>query len=1195
MGFNCTPSDLVEYVLRKLAFSGNNGLSLNELWQVCSEKLVTPVDEFEKQIIWQWLFHSHMGHNNLFIWQNDKQVHTGKNYSEFLGGLINEESVRIFPTSENQWKYLMGQDYSKKLNSQLGDYPFQLLCEIGKAGPKGIFASDLSKVTNQDPRSLTVRLKKLEDLNLINKINVYNLVNKQHTNLCVHKCFQNAEIDFSLLEFSDDIKYSRDAERLRSLIMQKIKQAPNELRSLGDLKHELSLGNNRSIAKFFRGIVESLCKKGYLEKVRVQASDDDPSNLIYCVKLLRDMPNANDMNNDNITDILNQNDDNDKMDQDENSENKNSVIVPKLNDFFPISTQLYHNICTLRDASSMDICRILGGNSGLRPLVRFLETITTYVIDNNKKKLIKSYEDPYEGLVISRTYDFEGKFKFYRYSGETNSEITDNTLSNLAMKEPRSSQELSQLNKKLFTSLGKIPQGSLLSNKRKPKEPTPPRRTNKKRKTTMPNKKKTEDSAHDIPDDVKKNFETNELARLVKVELGAKQITVNPPENFQKEKKRITNPQNASNASIKSIKRREELLKIIKESGGVTFTSAHLRRLLDKRLGNSTLTDMKTIVRDIVMLVHENVIEARDIKTMRTGQNITRKLLILLDPALKPSEAKIEETQRICETDDNKVPITPGTDRRIIRADVALYSTPPAKGRLDGLHSSTIDSKNRKARVKNEPSEDKQKNKSKKSDKKKRAMQDIFTNIDKTQNPLTALVGSRFRGRKIPRKKDSGTGNETTTQRKSRTSPLTETEMIKLFKLVVISRSFKKMIDFEHLSNFFENMDGKELKQKWTSTRRKIGGLNVVSKSMDLFEEFVDRQIESGNIGLVHFQEPMDFSYFLDLWDASAWSSSDELTNDLYYHLKDNYEYYSLSRTDEVPPLLLEQLEKNSMKQKEVIISHLSFYESSVKLIIVDEVVEQIKTSIKAICATDETNFSSDVVRNILSTYGNEKVQEVITQMMREREVSFTGMEGANKSFSLTEKFESALLPLNSVPQIFHEARIFFESSVELFSQSKAVLLSQGIKSGHMIPLLNGISNNSMNLIHVIKPFKFNGYESRLIDKSKVDCDLITYGEVDFGKIKQIPVPTGKASSRIWLDLDGNINRDVWIRIIVSLLWYIAFRPGVQKHFLYHKFNSVLSLADLNLVLEWLKESNCLQEGDFNDYRVYDAWFTIIG
>lgn len=1182
MGFNCTPSELIEYLLRRLAFSGNNGLSLKELWAVCGDKMgKESPDDFEKHIVWQWLFRSDMGASNLFIWQNNKQITLNDNYKQFVGTLINEDTVRIFPSSETQWKYLMGQNYSKKLKTQLGDYPFQLLCEIGKSGPQGIYASDLSKATNQDPRSLTLRLKKLEDLNLINKTSVYNPVNKQHTSLCVHKCFQNSEIDFSLLEFSDDIKYSRDAEKLRHLIMLKIKQAPNGLRSLGDLKNELSLGKNRSISKFYRGIVESLCRKGYLEKVNVRSTDNDNAGLIYCVKYIKDLRSNSNVDHDNIHEILHENYENDKTSPEENHDN--NIIIPKFNDFFPMTTQIYRCICMSKSASSMEISRILVGNSGFRPMIRFLETITTYVNDNNKLKLVKNYKDPYEGLGITRTYDFEGKFKFYRYSVEAECEIVDKSPTKSAKDKLASSKSLAQLNKKLFKSLGKIPKGNLLSNKRKMEEPTGPKRTNKKRKTRI-------SVDNDDPSLAKgsNNQPHNNITEEIDVGEEDQLPTriISPPANFQIDTKRNKVAPVSSNASIKSIRRREALIEIIKEHGGVTFTSAQLRRELDKRLGSSTLTDMKTLVRDVVALVQENVIEARDIKTIRTGQSITRKLLVLMDPELRPSEERIEEAQRACESNENKVPLMPAISPKIIRADVTLYSRSIAKGRLDGLGSRV----ERKKRVKVEPDATMKGRKSRKKI-------DDNEAVTKTQYPLSALVGNRFKGKKTTNRKPSEDNNKEASviQRKTRVPEFNKADTSLLFKLVVMSRSFRKMIVFEDLTKHFDNINGKDLKQKWTTTRRRIGGLNVVLRSMEQFEHIVSKQTEAGIVRLEHLQEPIDFSFFLNLWDKSGGLNGDDLINELYLNLKDNYSNYDVIENTDSQTLLFEQLERISMRQKELIMCDTVFYHYQEQQIQYHQEEEQIKTTLKAIFATEKANFESQVVTNILSPYGNEKIQAVLTNMMRDREALYKGMEVTGKSFTLTDKFDSALISMNTIPEMFHEAKSFFESSNELFKESKGVLLSQGIRGSHMIPLFNLVSQNSIELLHINKPFKFNGYESRLIDRSRVDCDIIISGELGLGNVVLVPIPTGKAASNIWLDLNGNINRDLWIRIVVSILWYVVFRPGVQKHVLYGKFKPALSFMDLSLVIDWLKQSNCLKEGTYNDYWVHDTWYTVIG
>lgn len=101
-----------------------------------------------------------------------------KAFVEYEGG---ENKIRILVTSDTQWRYLTGLEPSKKARVLLGEKPFELLCEIAKYGISGILSPDLCKATGQDPRSLPLRFKKLEECGFIVRKNVYDEKSRQHT------------------------------------------------------------------------------------------------------------------------------------------------------------------------------------------------------------------------------------------------------------------------------------------------------------------------------------------------------------------------------------------------------------------------------------------------------------------------------------------------------------------------------------------------------------------------------------------------------------------------------------------------------------------------------------------------------------------------------------------------------------------------------------------------------------------------------------------------------------------------------------------------------------------------------------------------------------------------------------------------------------------------------------------------------
>ncbi|CAR65561.1 DEHA2C11484p [Debaryomyces hansenii CBS767] len=1230
MSFSCPPSELVSHILETLAFSGQHGISLFEMWEKVAHKLQSPsLDDFQKQVIWQWLFfynESDIIHHSYII-DGDRPVAILPSYKSFLEEVGSERTLKIMPSSETQWRYLTGVGNSKRLKLQLGEYPFQLLCEIAKYGRNGIYAPDLCKATGQDPRSLTLRLRKLEELGFIIKKNVYNEKSSQHTSLCIHKKFSEDEIELAPSDFGEDFDSSRNVSKLKQFIMQSLKNAPNKLRGFKDLKSELKLDNGRSSGKFFRSIIEYLHKRGYAERLMVK--NPNQSQLVYCIKYIKDIPKDADEISDYV-DFFNELDDNPNQDDDDYEND----IIPTFNTIFPLSNQLYQGILSTEKhgATSMELIRNLTGLSDYRPIIKLLDSLTSYVIDNGKSKALKNYSDAYDQTAIIRAYDFEGKFKFYRYfstqySGSLPSEKPKSSKKTTSTVENSS---LENLNKKYFQPLGKVPQGSLVNSKKRKSDANTKRSLKKARinstgeaeikKPRGRPKKKAENGTNNvdaiesypkasllpgsdeyqsdgrssmvetIPSDEKEEFNNSGPISLSDIS------SIKPPadSDLKLQRKKVASSKPSTHSgSLKAIKRRTELINIIKDLGGVTYTTANLCRLLDKRLRNSTITDKKTLARDVSLLINNGELEVQDIQFIRSGQPISRKLLILTSPDLKPSDEKIEEMKQQCLIDKGLRPNNQPS-RRIIEGEVTIYSQPQIsltkkerKGRLESL--SERDShvseniKQKKVTVKEE--------------------NDLSTKVDvkltdaKAGDPLSSLVSSKSkRKRKATSKKGNGTTSISNTKHRMPIK-FDKSDATTLYRAVVISRTFKRgAIDFEKIATLFNDINASEIKSKWTSVRKLVGGLPAVMKGIDSFEYVVMRGIENGFVSASDL-ETINIQFFLDLWrdtDSSILEVVDK--SPLYDTVIDNLEEYIFSEYSDHQQDLFEQLEDNSMRRKEAILSNTNFAYDKIPEV-KKEKYDEHRTVLKAIFVTPEDRFSSDRVNQILSEYDDEAIKEASLALIKDKELSHS-LDDSNTRFILTDRVHNAFISKIFTSKFFNQAAEFKNNMLIVSEASKGLILSHGILSGQMATLLHFLSDEVVDLIRVDKPYKFNGYESRLIDKEKLACDIIAtgnYSDIKKENLKSTPIPTGKACSHIWLDLNGNINTQMWTKIIISILYYIVFRPGVPEFIIYSKLRPVLGYSDFHCVMKWLSKTNCIHKGKNQGYWVKNDWFSILG
>lgn len=1228
MLFRIPPSELVTYIQESLSFSGHHGMVLSEIWESVRYKLqLDVVDNFQKQIIWQWLFFSIDPHH-LYIVKDGEPVRISSDYKEFVKTQGTEDELRMIPSPDTQCKYLTGVANSKRIKLQLGENPFELLCEIARYGASGIQAPDLCKATGQDPRSLTPRLKKLEELGYIRKKNVYNDKTRQHTSLCVHSKFAENDIELYSSDLTEDFDSSRNVTKLKQYIIHSLKNAPNKLRGFKDLKKELKLDQGKSSNKFFRGIIEYLHSHGYAEKLMVK--DPNQSQLVYCVKYLKDIPKDVDEISDYV-ELYNEYGSPNKDFEDEECE---SDIIPSYNLFYPLPNQLYQGIQSTKSQgiTSMDLVRFLTGVSDYRPIIKLLDSLTSYVYDNNKPKRIKNYDDLYPDTSIIRAYDFEGKFKFYRYFSVRHHPVSDSikketpkvTLSTT------DNETLMSLNKKYFSPLSKIPPGAILTSKKRkaaetkltPKKPknasenAPKRARGRPRKvdadlappedhslpvaalTSAPASQDVSELKEDPSGDVTSASKTSSPADE---SLSNSVLSIDPklPVSTKMQRKVTPLKTPVHSGSLKAVRRRAELLNIIKEMGGVTYTTAKLCRILDERLGNSTVTDKKTLARDVSLMINSKEIEVQDIKFIRSGQQISRKLLILLDPALRPSDEEIDEVKKQCLVDTG-LKNSSQTNKRVIESEVTMYYHQPLKTtqkksrekRLDSLKSGAGQDTDRTLNVmpikEEEPAMEL-------DDKQKTADEGDVSS--KTNDPLSTLVsGKTTRKRKAAVKKELT--RKPPSKRLKNVPKLDKNDVTTLYRAVVISRTFKRgAIDFESIANLFEDMDVESIRAKWTQVRKYVGGLNSVMKGISSFERIVTKGIEDGLIS-VNDLEQLNYKTFLDLWNDSEGSVLEPVDeNPLYVHREDNANEYNFQVMNDHSPTVFDQLEDNSMKQKEFILSNILFSYSD-NTAIERKDLEEERTLLKAIFATNEENFSSERVNQLLQEYPDENIRQASLSLIKDKELSYYSDDDSNSKFVLTDKVHNALISKIFRKKFFNQAAFFASNLSGIVEASKGLVLSQGILNGQMAALLHCLSRGTVEISRVDRPYKFIGYESRLIDKEKLACDIVAYGCLSLvgeNGIKSIPIPAGKACSHIWLDVHGNINTHMWAKIISSILYYITFRPGVPAHILHSKLHPVLGYDDFHCVLNWLVESKCIKREKYDGFWISNDWFMILG
>lgn len=1187
MLFNCPPAELIDHILFVVSFSGRSGISLPDLWREISNKLNNEsTDLFQKKIIWRWLFHGN-DDTKLLLKKDNVQITIKDNYQASIDE-SDEESYIVYPTEVTQCKYLTGNNLTFK--RELGEFPFQLLCVIAKYGVAGITTPALCKEAGQDPRSSTNRLNKLEELGLIYRKQFYDPEAKLHTNLSIHKKFAADEIKVADTDLEDSYESSRHIAKLRQYIVNAVKTAPNGIRAFRDLKMELNLDKDTSSNKLFNSVVWTLASAGYIENVKVQSPEYN--SLIRCLKFVKDFPK----NYSDLAESMHLSE-NDVDDLDDEPVSEISLKYPCLNKLFPITGQVF-NLISSKESIGITILELtlkLTGSKLYRPYRKLLENFTSYNSDGKQLKYLRKYPDPFQKFSVVRQSDFHGRHKFYRYFAREFVQAENaKSLTDKASKEPAVIPSLIQLQKRRINVKDKFERSPLFNwKKRSATRETTPRvlkriKANEDSGKTRKQSQLTFESTNPIPISSRTVLPT--VAELDTPSRHVSAANLPGPRVIVKPTNRARQPraETEKGPTLKGLKRREALITILLREGGILVATAGLCRELDKELGSKQKTDHKTLIRDMTDLVKEEKIVTQPFFVTKGTKNVKKRVVIL--KSLQPSKEKIQEAiEKYTNLESKIVPTT----FRTLESEVKIYqqSSLKMKPRLKSLASDDSTPRRRKTttiQVKTEDSEELPKTPSRRSRKKQIKSEDLFSKPTRKKRAST-------------KKKDKYKNYYTPGQVSIRSSfKFNNNDATKLFRIIVIHKTFfKTQIDFDQLGEFFDGVKGRSLERKWAVIRKLIGGLPAVQKGCESFERMVLRAIEDDLVSPDDIRT-RDIQFFLDLWKDNDNSELETVDSPpLYATVKHNREVYELNESHPYHIDLYDQLEDNSMRQKESILSSTIFFYNNPEPL-QEKKHSDLRTVIKAIFSTEEKDFSNSLVKSLLSRYPEPEIEEAVSQLVADKELTFYSLEleDSEKRFSLTEKFSNSFVYKNMNSKFYNEAESFNQNLLSIAEASKGLIVSHGIKGSEMAVMLQLASRLLLSLIRIETPYKFSGYESRLIDKEKLSCDIVAVRDHLMAEgedqLEKVPLPMGTACSRIWIDINGSINSECWVKIIITVIYHILSRPGINDKVLYDKLLIVLSINDFEAVIDWLIATKCITRTD-DAYYTSDNWYSILG
>ncbi|CCH46700.1 Transcription factor tau subunit [Wickerhamomyces ciferrii] len=444
---------------------------------------------------------------------------------------------------------------------------------------------------------------------------------------------------------------------------------------------------------------------------------------------------------------------------------------------------------------------------------------------------------------------------------------------------------------------------------------------------------------------------------------------------------------------------------------------------------------------------------------------------------------------------------------------------------------------------------------------------------------------------------------------KRNTSNLNSADTMLLFKAVIICKTItKNIIDWEKITKLFNGIPEEILKKKWPRIRMMMGqnGGKVARRT---WKRILLSAVKEGRISLEEV-ENLNLENLVKIWqDSEILGLSDDLSDSLFANYEDNISHYNFVKSSISTNSYL--YDPNSMVQREQYLVSRSFtYENNDEKDFaqaVDHVVNNDdgfeednvnnrsiirKTIIAIILSGTNTNIRK---LPLLESFDKQLVDEVFMEMTRKKEISIN----LDTKVSIGETLNNIL---NSNTYDFSITKVNQIQNLlnEVFEAKKAFVLNPIFDNAYMVPIIELLSRNQLDILRVDHYRKevLEGYEARVIEREKLDCDIILAPGSE--KIQNVSnesplVPMGKPCSYIWIDVEGKINKNVWNKINRLVLITILGKPGITKFDLLEKLSLVLNKEELIKILEWLVDAKAIKEGEFQGVWLNPFWYTIFG
>ncbi|GMM33647.1 transcription factor TFIIIC subunit [Saccharomycopsis crataegensis] len=711
----------------------------------------------------------------------------------------------------------------------------------------------------------------------------------------------------------------------------------------------------------------------------------------------------------------------------------------------------------------------------------------------------------------------------------------------------------------------------------------------------------------------------NSLTFITNERTGDRESATGSP--IRRSPERLSQPRGMAVVSLTKMKRLNSIIEVLEENQGIFYTGVKFARMLEKKMGQNTIVDKKTLLRDIDDLKNGGRINTAIVETFFSGNETVLFFL-------KNKEPTAEDIDRLRESAKYQ-----SVSRTVpeVKQSVRLYSI---KEQMSKRAKRLQEKAAKAAKEKDNEKAQNKKSSNSKSSKKHVATEEAqqLPNVDTGEtNEVVDTSGKTTKKQREKMVKRAANPTNNKRRYKKNSYRLSNEDSIAIFRTVVITRSLTMdgITNFKMIEEYLDNpyLKHAQLPKKWGNIRKAAGPNTVKTCTRNWTAVFL-KLVDSGEISLADLKN-RDLGFFVDIWIKYRIDDFDEhgmISNGsaktaaapvamanpyleaeavgkvkLYEDHSMNLEQYKFIEEGERKSFEGYFSPNIALIQRENILLLRSFTLEKPP-IINDAKNSTLHQYLKAVILSDPKSYSSKDFEDLTMKKGFERtVVEKATKELEANKDLILVLASNQSGFKLifNEKlFTSNIISLGD--HIWNDAFIHRQLLYNVMDTKKAVLLPSLVSDGTMASVINNFAQANINVLRLsgFAKDKNTTYALKAIEDSFFDVRFLISvkdNSLQETPFQFVPIPIGPRASRIWVDIHGNINKRVLTKILKFLISLIQARPGISSGSAFGKMSRLLSYNEYHELCDWLVQKQCLKRGLCESLYVMDNWYCLLG